>query len=112
MIIIVAKQLLQNLRVNGMALYPFLLLKEKHLCNDSFLINHERIHFRQQLELLIIFFYLFYGINYLINLIKYQNHLKAYYNVVFEREAFENEWDLDYLKKRRFFAFLQYWFKK
>lgn len=70
------------------AFYPFILVKQKELKQDKVLIHHERIHHRQQLELLILPFYILYGINYLYNLCVYRNHYKPYRQIVFEREAF------------------------
>ncbi len=92
----------------GMAIYPFVFLKEKHLKNDTVLINHERIHLRQQLELLLLPFYVFYIVEFLCRLLYYLNWKKAYKNISFEREAYANEQDLDYLKQRRFWCFLKY----
>ncbi|AFD55134.1 hypothetical protein RA0C_0118 [Riemerella anatipestifer ATCC 11845 = DSM 15868] len=64
-------------------------------------MNHEKIHLRQQLELLILPFFVWYGLNYLWNLIKYKNHREAYRNIIFEQEAYENQNDLEYLKNRK-----------
>lgn len=97
-----------NLPVQGMALFPFLLLKEKKFRQNKQLINHELIHFRQQIELLIIPFYILYFLNYLINLIRYHNHMKAYRNIVFEKEAYENDSNLSYLSERSFAAWTAY----
>ncbi|MFN8287960.1 MAG: hypothetical protein U0V74_14480 [Chitinophagales bacterium] len=93
---------------SAMAVWPFILIKKDEMRQDVSLKYHEKIHHRQQLELLIIPFYLLYLFNYLINLLKYRQHLKAYKEIVFEREAFANDKDLSYLKKRRAFAFLRY----
>ncbi len=92
----------------GMAVFPFVFLKEKYLKNDKVLVNHERIHLRQQLELLLLPFYLFYLIEFLFRLVYYQNWKKAYKNISFEREAYANEQNLDYLKQRAFWTFLKY----
>lgn len=91
-----------------MALYPFILLKYKHQKNDSILLNHERIHLRQQVELLIVPFYLLYLLNYLINLIRYRNHHRAYFNISFEKEAYSFDQNPNYLKTRKFFAWVNY----
>lgn len=99
---------LSYLRVRGMALYPFILLKHKSARADRVLINHEKIHLRQQLELLIIPFYLFYFINYIYNLITTSDHETAYRNIIFEQEAYDHEKEGDYLKKRKLFSFLNY----
>ena len=63
--------------------------------------NHETIHFQQQLELLFLFFYLLYGIFWLIGFIKYQSGKGAYYQIPFEQEAYSNEKNLQYLSRRR-----------
>jgi hypothetical protein len=94
------------LNVAGMALFPFILIKEKRYRHDKVLINHESIHLVQQLELLILPFYVIYLLNYVFNLIKYREHEKAYLNIFFEKEAYQNEYDLNYLKKRKMWSFL------
>lgn len=92
----------------GITFYPFIFLKYYDLKSNVVLINHERIHLRQQLELLVLPFYLFYVLEFLIRLIKTKNWQKAYQNISFEKEAFSNEKDLDYLKSRPFFRFISY----
>jgi hypothetical protein len=91
----------------AMAIYPLILVKKAAYKNDPVLLNHEKIHHQQQLELLILPFYPIYLALYLLNLIKYKNHHLAYLNIAFEREAFAQEHDRNYLKRRKFFA----WFK-
>lgn len=91
-----------------MAIYPFILLKDQQQKDDQVLINHERIHLRQQIELLLILFYLFYVIHYLLNLIRYRNHYLAYFNICFEKEAYACDQNLNYLKKRKLFAWVNY----
>ncbi|WP_323788359.1 hypothetical protein [Psychroserpens sp.] len=91
----------------GITIFPFVFLKHKHLKTDINLVNHEKIHLRQQLELLIIPFYLWYGIEFFIRLIVYKNWNEAYKNISFEREAFSNEKDLNYLKSRPFLNFIK-----
>ncbi|TAG03121.1 MAG: hypothetical protein EAZ44_06285 [Cytophagia bacterium] len=87
---------------DGMTIFPFIILKEKGLEKNEVLMNHEKIHIQQQIEMLIIPFYILYGLDYLRKYIKYKNHDDAYFNIVFEREAYQNEQDLTYLKKRKF----------
>lgn len=96
------------LKVSGMAIFPFILVKHRDLKNDTVFIRHEAIHLRQELELLIVPFYIFYLTNYLINLIRYRDHEKAYINIIFEREAYARETDNDYLKQRRFWSWLKF----
>ena len=102
------KILVRKLHVNGMALFPFLLIQREALWQNNFFINHERIHFRQQIELVILPFYLLYLLHYLINRIKYRDHDTAYRNICFEREAYSNEKNLQYLKERKFFSWTKY----
>ena len=92
---------------SAMAVYPFILVKRKEMQNDAVLINHEKIHHRQQLELLILPFYLLYLLSYLYHLVRLRSHFQAYKNIVFEREAYAMENDFDYLKNRKMFAFLK-----
>lgn len=99
--------LLKNTRIAGITLFPFIFIRDKHRLNDKRLINHEKIHIRQQIELLVIIFYLIYVINYIILRFKY-NHDKAYRNIVFEREAYINDRNLEYLKTRKLFTFIKY----
>ena len=97
-----------RLSANAMAIYPFIILQNKHQKTNKTLVNHERIHLRQQLELLILPFYLLYALNYLLNLIRLKNHYLAYFNIRFEREAYANEGDLNYLSHRKFFSWFRY----
>ena len=53
-----------------------------------------------------------YGIEFLIRLIQYKNRHKAYRNISFEREAYANEKDLDYLKSRPFWGFSRFVFSR
>ena len=97
-----------KLHVSGITLFPFIVIKHKNLRLDKSIINHEHIHLRQQLEMLVIPFYVFYLLHYVINLVKYQHHEKAYRNICFEREAYNNESNLNYLHSRKWFAWLLY----
>ncbi|TAH03378.1 MAG: hypothetical protein EAZ15_03400 [Sphingobacteriales bacterium] len=73
------------MHVSGMALFPFIVLSKKKFIHNPQIIRHEIIHLKQQLELLILPFYALYLLNYLVNLLKYKNHNKAYLNIVFEQ---------------------------
>lgn len=91
-----------------MTVCPFIFLKTKSDRDDRVLIFHEKIHIRQQVELLILPFFLVYFLEFLIRLILYRNAQKAYRNISFEREAHQNDTDFNYLKKRKFWNFLAY----
>lgn len=66
-------------------------------------INHELIHTTQMREMLYIFFYLWYGIEWFVLFLKYHDWERAYFNVRFEKEAYKHQNELDYLKHRRLF---------
>jgi len=84
--------------IRAIAIFPFVFMRSD-ANPDDVLRNHERIHLRQQLELLVVPFYIWYLIEY---------YRKGYMNICFEKEAYANEKDLTYLKKRKLFNFLKY----
>jgi len=88
-------------------IYPFVFFRSKERVTER-LINHESIHLKQQKEMLVLFFYIAYGINYLINIFRYDTKKEAYRNIVFEREAYANEKDLNYLENRKLFSWVNY----
>ncbi|MEM6892873.1 MAG: hypothetical protein AAGD88_02760 [Bacteroidota bacterium] len=92
----------------GLSLWPFIILKDDALKKDEVLINHEKIHLRQQSELLILPFYLFYILEWLLRTILYLDSYRAYQNISFEREAYANEKNTKYLAERKPFSFLNY----
>ncbi|WP_025141599.1 hypothetical protein [Pedobacter jeongneungensis] len=99
--------IVKKLPAAGMAIFPFILLKSERLKRDAEIINHETIHLRQQLELLVFPFYILYLLNYLINLFRYQNHDLAYRNIIFEKEAYDHETDLKYLKNGNWYGWIK-----
>lgn len=107
MFLIVAKYLIPK-GYRGIAVFPFILIKYDFDKSNGVFVNHEKIHLRQQLELLVIPFFVWYVLEYLIRLVQYQNMDLAYRNISFEREAYAKETELDYLKQRSFFQFLHY----
>ncbi|MRJ07587.1 hypothetical protein EDL99_01625 [Ornithobacterium rhinotracheale] len=106
MLIISTKWLAKNVR--AMAVFPFILVRERALRGNATLINHERIHLRQQAELLVIFFYLWYFAEYLYHYTKLRDSYRAYRRISFEREAYANEHDFLYLKNRNLWGFWKY----
>ncbi len=69
------------------------------------ILNHERIHTRQMLEMLVVGFYSWYLIEWIIRLPMKGN---AYRNISFEQEAYNNESNLNYLSDRKPFAWFIY----
>lgn len=92
----------------GITLWPFVILKEEAYRKDKVLLNHERIHYKQQAELLVLPFYLWYCIEFLIKYPLYRNFYLTYRNLSFEREAYAYEKDLSYCSKRKFWGFLSF----
>ena|SRR5690606_10551563 len=105
-IVVLSRLFAKNFR--GLAVFPFIFLKDKSLKFNPVIINHERIHLRQQIELLWIFFFLWYGIEFLIRWIQFKNANLAYLNISFEKEAYANENNLNFLKKRKLWNFTKY----
>lgn len=92
----------------AMAFFPFVFLNSRDLKKDRTLLNHERIHLRQQLELLLVIFYLWYGIEFLVRWYQYKNRKLAYRQISFEREAYANEHRPDYIEQRQAWQFMDY----
>lgn len=92
-----------------MALWPFIILKNQTTKQDFAIINHEKIHHRQQLELLIIPYYIWYFTEYWIGMFRYKFvHQKAYMAISFEKEAYANQNNKEYLKTRKWLASCRY----
>ena len=106
--IIVCQKPLKKLKINGIALFPFIFIRKPEDKENNVLINHEKIHLRQQLEMLIIFFYIFYVIEYYYWFFKLKDSYLAYRKISFEKEAYTNEQNLNYIKKRKFCSFRKY----
>ena len=83
---------------NAIAIFPFIFVRNGVKITDR-LINHEKIHFAQQKELLILPFYLLYFIFFLVY---------GYRGSPFEQEAYMNYNNKDYLGRRKFCAWVNY----
>lgn len=107
MIVIVFKYLTPKW-VRGISIFPFVVLSYNEDKLNPVLLNHEKIHIRQQLELLVIPFFIWYGLEFIVRYFQYKSWNKAYMNISFEREAYQNEKNLHYLKQRSFWNFRKY----
>ena len=107
MILIVFKYLTPR-GFRGLTLFPFVFMADKDDKLNAVFINHEKIHIKQQVELLVLPFYIWYFIEFMLRWIQYKNTFIAYKNISFEREAYAKEKDLNYLKKRSLWRFLKY----
>ena len=85
---------------------PFgIYIKEDYL-EYGFIINHERIHWKQQMEMLLIFFYIWYLLEWIVKLFIYGR--KAYRHLTFEKEAYGNDHNNEYLSNREPYAWINY----
>ena len=92
----------------GITLFPFIIVRNKDMKNDRHFMQHEHIHLKQQLELLIIPFFLWYFIEFLLRWIILKNAHQAYRSISFEREAYTFENLPNYLHQRKNYAFLTF----
>jgi len=106
MILIVSKYLIPK-RYKAFTVFPFVFINDKGLRQDMVLLNHERIHLRQQLELLIVPFFIWYFVEFFVYYSRLKNWNLAYREISFEKEAYENENGFEYLKRRPFFNFIR-----
>lgn len=96
-------------KASAVTIFPFIFVRHKSMRLDIVLINHESIHIAQAIELLVFPFYALYLLEFLIRLIEYRDFHRAYLNISFEREAYHNEKNMDYLKWRKPWGFLRYY---
>ena len=100
------------------AFFYFIFVRRGTKLTDN-VIRHETIHWRQEVELLFIFNYLLYSLEYLIRIIaecRKGGRLwptrkmvdTAYRNISFEREAYGNEHNKDYLRTRKPYSWIKY----
>lgn len=92
----------------AITIFPFIFVLNRLFAQDDVLVNHERIHIRQAIELLVLPFYLAYILEFLLRYIQHRDFKKAYLAISFEREAYTEERNLTYLKKRKIWSFLRY----
>ena len=107
MFLIVSKYLVPK-GYGGITIFPFVFFRSKSLAADVVSLNHEIIHLWQQAEMLIIGFFLWYGIEFIIRFAKIGDWQVAYRGICFEREAYAEEANRTYLQRRPFWRFLRY----
>lgn len=87
--------------VSGFTLWPVMVFASEP---DPVTENHERIHLRQQVELLVIGFLVAYVIEWLWRVVRGASGEGAYDASIFEAEAYAHETDPGYLQRRRPYA--------
>lgn len=73
----------------AITLFPFVFYKGRPLNRRE--LRHETVHLWQQLTLLVVLFYLLYGLFWLWGLLRYRSGDKAYRAIPFERSAYRLE---------------------
>lgn len=93
----------------AITLWPFIFVRRDMAARFTAIANrHEHIHGRQQVEMLILPFLLWYLIEWLVRLIILRDRGRAYRSISFEQEAYANERDASYLSNRRSYAWMRY----
>lgn len=107
--IVIYNKYLPTKKFTAINLFGIVFARKEYKKLEKHEIHHEKIHTYQIIELLGIFYYILYISEWLIKLCIYRNALAAYYNISFEREAYANDKDFNYLKKRKPFSFFSYY---
>tara|TARA_Y100001970_G_scaffold273158_1_gene370924 strand:+ start:4149 stop:4487 length:339 start_codon:yes stop_codon:yes gene_type:complete len=102
---VIPKLLSVFINIGAITLWPFIICRSRL---DLHLLNHESIHIKQQQELLLVGFYFLYVYYWLKGLWRFWDARLAYYSIPFEQEAYEHEYDLNYLENRKFWAWRHY----
>ena len=87
-------------------LFGVVFVRKGTLINDVD-INHESIHTEQMKELLYVGFLPLYVLMFIWQLVRLLNWSKAYRSVALEREAYSHQEEMDYLEKRKHFAWIK-----
>lgn len=109
--IIVWSPIRRLLGCEGIVLFPFIVLAKKEHALNKRIMNHERIHIRQALEMFVVPFYVWYVLEFLVRRCYVDSKYEAYRSISFEQEAYDNDFDMDYLHKRKPYRFASYFLK-
>lgn len=132
MAIIIYNSLIPLKGYTAVTLWPLVFARKGAKPLKSHVENHEKIHLRQQLEVLLLsaaviaaviwlsglswwwmllsqaVYYAGYGLDYAVRRILYCSHIEAYRNIACEQEAYQNQYYCAYLQQRRPFAWIKY----
>jgi len=116
----------------AVTIWPLIFARKSAKWLKDYVENHEKIHLRQQLEVLVMsamiilmavlsldlsrwwmltsfgVYYTWYGLEWLIRLAVYRDTHMAYRNIAVEQEAYLNERDMAYLNQRKAFVWVRY----
>lgn len=96
----------------ALTIVPFIFVrKDRKDKFTGYAERHETTHALQQVEMLLILFFLLYGLEWLLKLpfCKFDT-IRAYMSISFEQEAYEHEAETYYNEVRRHYAWLRYLF--
>lgn len=132
MAIIIYNNLIPLKGYTAVTLWPLVFARKGAKPLKSHVESHEKIHLRQQLEVLVAsaavlavviwlmgwswwwmlaslaVYYAGYGLDYAVRRILYSSHIEAYRNIACEQEAYQNQYYCAYLQQRRPFAWIKY----
>lgn len=101
---IIENKILPLGRHDAINLFGLLFVKDRNIVSPA-LLNHEKIHSQQMRELLWVFFYIIYVLEWLLRLVQKRGDVyAAYFAISFEREAYAHGKDLSYISRRKPFA--------
>jgi len=116
----------------AVTIWPLIFARKSAKWLKDYEENHEKIHLRQQMEVLVMsamiilmavlsldlsrwwmftsfgVYYTWYGLEWLIRLAVYRDTHMAYRNIAVEQEAYLNERDMAYLNQRKAFVWVRY----
>lgn len=87
-------------KFRAMTIGRYVIVFDHSVLNNKIVMNHEAIHYQQIKDLGFIRFYVLYCAYFISAVFRYRNWMKAYQNIPFEREAYRNENNKNYLLKR------------
>lgn len=106
--VIIQIKALRKLGILATTIYPFVFVANtRRFLAEPMNIFHEQVHARQQIEMLIVPFYVWYIIEFAIRACRV-GWSRAYYRISFEQEAFANEHDPGYAKNRKLFGWVKF----
>lgn len=89
----------------------WMIVRKEYMLTLSWWVDvHENTHLAQEIELAIVLFYILYVLEFAIKLLITFNWDRAYRSVSFEQEAYNNQFNKDYLENRRHYAWIKYVF--
>lgn len=89
----------------ALTVWPFIFVRTDAMITRQ-LLTHEHIHGRQQLEMLWLPFFVWYGVEWLMRLCI--DRCTAYRMISFEQEAYRNDWNPDYIAERKPYCWLKH----